>query len=191
MPNSASNVTQGKPKVTGAIFRAPFGTALPTDAKTALDKAFVCLGYASEDGMTNSNGIDTETTKAWGGDTVLSSLTGKTDEWKTTLIESLNVEVLKTVFGDENVIGDLETGITVKSVAAQPESACYVVDMILKGNVMKRVVIPDGSISSIDDVTYSDSAAVGYGITIACVPDAEGVTHYEYISKPAAAGESK
>ena len=34
------NVTTAKPKIDGAIYSAPKGTTLPTDAKTALDAAF-------------------------------------------------------------------------------------------------------------------------------------------------------
>ena len=45
---NASNVTTGKPKKGGAIFRAPAGTTLPTDATTALNEKFVCLGYCGE-----------------------------------------------------------------------------------------------------------------------------------------------
>ena len=36
----ATKVTAAKPKVGGAIWRAPLGTPLPTDAKNELDKAF-------------------------------------------------------------------------------------------------------------------------------------------------------
>lgn len=45
----AKNVSTPKPKVGGAIFSAPLGTTLPTDATTALNVAFKGLGYVSED----------------------------------------------------------------------------------------------------------------------------------------------
>lgn len=64
--NNSANVTAGTPKVGGAFFHAPLGTDLPTDANTALDTAFKNLGYISEDGLTESTSIDTNTVKAWG-----------------------------------------------------------------------------------------------------------------------------
>ena len=49
MANTATNVSTGKPNISGAVYVAPMGTTLPTDATTALDEAFTCLGDVSED----------------------------------------------------------------------------------------------------------------------------------------------
>lgn len=179
MPNSA-NVTAGKPKIGGAVYRAPLGTALPTDAVTALNVAFVDMGYVSEDGVTNSNTIESDDIKAWGGDTVLALQTDKTDTFQMTLIESMNINVLKAVFGDDNVTGTLANGITVEANATEQEDAAWVIDMIARGNVKHRVVIPSGKISEVGDTVYSDTEAVGFEVTVTATPDTSGNTHYEY-----------
>lgn len=181
MATNASLVTAGKPKIGGAVFRAPLGTTLPTNATDELDAAFKDLGYCSEDGVTNANTIESDDIKAWGGDTVLALQTDKTDTFTLTFIESLNVEVLKAVFGDSNVSGTLATGITVNVNAKEQEEACWVIDMLVNGNAKKRVVIPCGKISEIGEVSYTDSDAVGYETTITAIPDTSANTHYEYI----------
>lgn len=183
MGNNVSNVTTGKPKKTGSIFRAPIGSTLPTDASTALDKAFLCMGYAGDDGVTNSNAPDTDKVKAWGGDTVLVINNGKEDTFSFNLIEALNPDVLKAVYNSSNVSGTLADGITVKSNNDDSEHGAWVIDMIMRGNVAKRVVIPDGVITDMDDISYTDGDPAGYKITITAMPDESGNSHYEYIKK--------
>lgn len=181
MPN-AQNVSTGKPKVAGAIYRAPLGTTLPTDASTTLNGSFVELGFVSEDGVTNNNTPDSDKVSAWGGSTVLVLQTEKPDEWTMTLIEALNPNVLKTVYGDSKVtVDNLANTITVQATADQLVDQEYVIDMVLKGGALKRVVIPAGSLSDVGEIVYKDDEPIGYEITINALPDATGVTHYEYI----------
>ena len=166
--SDSKNVSTGKPKVGGAVFRAPLGTELPKDATSELDAAFKSLGYCSEDGLTNSNSPETDNVNAWGGDTVLNMQTSKEDTFKFTMIEALNIEVLKSVYGDENVTGTLATGITVKVNADEAEQSAWVVDMVLK-KAVKRIVIPCASITEVGDIVYKDDNAIGYETTLTTV----------------------
>ena len=185
--NVATNVTTGKPNKSGAIFFAPLGTSLPTSADDTLAAAFKALGYVSEDGLTNDNSPESDQVKAWGGDTVLNMQTDRPDSFGLTLLEVLNENVLKAVYGGSNVTVGGNGDITVKATADDLGSGSWVVDMILRGNRKKRIVIPNGTISELGTITYKDDEAVGYELTITDVPDSAGVYHYEYIK---AAGSS-
>lgn len=185
--NNASNVSTGKPKVGGSIKIAPLGTPLPTNAREALDPAFENLGFVSDAGLTNSNSAETEPIKAWGGTTVLNVQTSKEDTFQYALIEALNINVLKHVYGDENVTGDLANGIKIIANNNQQVEHSIVIDMILQGGRLKRIVIPNGKVSSVDTITYADNTAISYNTTLFCAPDStdEEATHYEYIQNAA------
>jgi hypothetical protein len=188
MATTATNVTVGKPKVGGAVHWAPLGTTLPTDATTAIASVsadYVDLGYVSEDGLTNNNSPESDTVKAWGGDTVLNLQTDRPDTFALTLIEAMNEDVLKTIYGASNIVADGSGNITVKATAQDMPSGVWVFDMILKGGRAKRIVVPNGTISELGEIAYKDSEAVGYNVTITDVPDTNGVYHYEYITATA------
>lgn len=190
MANDATKVSFGKPKAGGAIWRAPLGSTLPTSESATLDVAFKCLGYVSEDGLTNANSPSSEEFKAWGGDVVATSQTEKPDTFQFKLIEILNVDALKAVYGDANVTGTLETGITIRANSSEPAASAYVIDMDLTNGVKKRIVVPNAKLQSLGDVVYKDNEIAGYDMTIMAMPYTEydGDTHREYIGPTGATG---
>lgn len=183
MAQTVSNVSAGKPAVGGAASIAPLNTTPPTDATTALAAAFAGLGYISEDGLVNANSPETDEVHAWGGDVVLTPQTGKPDTFQFTLLEVLNTDVLKFIYGDDNVSGDLDTGITVHASADQDKGHVMVFDMIMRGGVLQRIVVPHAEITEIGEISYVDNDAAGYQVTITAFPDSTGKTHHTYIKQ--------
>lgn len=188
MANTATNVTTGRPRTTGSVHKAPAGTQLPTDASTALASAFTSLGYISEDGLSVTRSFDSDEIKDWGGQTVLTLESNYSDRFKFTLIEALNVDVLKAVHGASAVSGTLSTGITVSVQGAEHEACVWAIDMIMRGGVLKRIVIPNGAITEVGEVVYSGEDAVGYEVTVTAMADSSGKTSYEYIKAPTTTG---
>ena len=68
---NAAEVGVGSAKATGAIWIAPEGTALPTDATTALGSTFKLLGFTSDAGVQISESTSTDTITAWEGRTTV------------------------------------------------------------------------------------------------------------------------
>lgn len=181
MAQTASNVTAAKPKVGGAIHVAPASTTLPTDAATELATAFKSMGYVAEDGLKNAGFYDPDEIKAWGGDTVLTLDNGDGETFTFTLIEVTNVDVLKFVFGDDNVTGTLAAGIKIEKGDYNRPEQVLVFDMILRDGALKRIVVPKAVITSVGEISYTDSDAVGYEVTVKANKDGGGSSSIEYI----------
>lgn len=162
----AKYVSAAKPKVSGAVYYAPVGATLPTSVSATLDAAFKELGHISEDGLTNEIGVESEDIKAWGGSTVLSTQTEKTDTFSFTLIETLKADVLEFVHGQGNVTTGNDGLITVNVTPDEADEVVMVVDMILRNGALKRIIVPDCKLSELGEVVYKDDEATGFECTM-------------------------
>lgn len=182
---SADNVSTGAPKVGGAVFYAPVGTALPTDAKTALNEAFISVGYISEDGVTFSESRESQDFKEWGGSIVATQQTEKKDTVKFKMIEVLNQNALKAVYGTKNVTGDLTAGMEVDHTVDEPEELSWVFEMVMHGGILKRTVIPKAKLTELGDINYKLEDLAGFEATLQALYTGNS-SHKDYYVKPTA-----
>lgn len=182
---SVKNVVAGKPKASGGVLNGPLGTTLPTDATAEPDAAIKALGYISEDGLTESSERSTEKVKAWGGDTVKVLQTEFAATFSFTFIEALNADVLKAVHGDANVTTTAATASTgtlqsVKVTGEQLDHDVWIFE-VKDGDAKIRIVVPDGQVTTVGEVTYNDGSVIAYQVTVETFKDENGVYYYKYI----------
>lgn len=182
MANDPTKVSFGKPKSTGAVYVAPYGTTLPTTAWQTLNAAFKNLGYVSEDGLVNGIETDVEDVNAWGGDLVLSGQTNFKEMFTVNLIET-NADALKTFYGDSNVTVEGNGSITIKQNSAALPNVSVVFEMVMTGGRIKRIVVANAQITDRSgEITYVDGEAITYPAVFVAYPDANGDSHKEYIA---------
>ncbi|MFT3877138.1 MAG: hypothetical protein QM708_12055 [Propioniciclava sp.] len=186
MPNK-NNVVVGKPKVAGAIFRAPAGTALPTDATAPLAAAYKELGYASSDGWGRQIEKAFETIAAWGGDEVKRSRTEHSVGVTVTLIENLNEATQTAKWGTAAVTvtpANATHGkqITVAYAGDDTPSGVWVFDMYDEGR-LHRTVFPDAQDTTESfEQTFSDGSPIGLPFELTAYRDPiTGKYFYDYL----------
>jgi hypothetical protein len=166
----ASEVRVG---ITGELFKAPLGTAAPTDSTTALPAAWKGLGYISEDGITESWDDSVDNIVAWqNATTVRSATTESTGTLALTLIQTRGM-VLET-FHRGSQVTQPTTGnfrLDVKPIVADP--SCWVLEVI-DGTKHLRIFCGNAEITERGDIVYANGEPVGYPITITVYPDSNG-----------------
>ena len=187
MPNT-KDVRIGAPeqKTTGAIQYAPLGTALPslsdiTAAGVVLDPAFKGNEYVSEDGLTLTPSMSTTEIKDWSGSTVRKVLESFDGTLSWTMI-STNESALGVAFGAKYVThNDASDGHGAQNMVALgahlPEAQSWVF-LMKDGDARIVILVPNGQVTEVGEVTFAANAAVGWEVTLSCYPDAEGESIY-------------
>lgn len=183
MAVNSQNVLVGAPdqRVTGAILSGPLGTVLPSSAVDEVDPALTDSGYVSSDGVTLSRDYSTTDINDWSGALVrrlLESFSG-TITWAHL---EVNVSSLKNAFGDDNVVETAATAehgaqVAVMIGANQLPSKSWVFKM-KDGNARILIVVPNGSITDGDDITFASNAAITLPVTLSCYNDEAGYSIY-------------
>ncbi|MGV3564154.1 MAG: Ig-like domain-containing protein [Nocardioides sp.] len=193
MAVDASKVLIGAPDQvgTGAILSAPLGTPLPANARVAIDAAFTGSGYVSQDGLALTPEYSTSDIIDWSGATVrrlLESFNG-TITWSHI---QWDVASLRNAFGAENVTvtpGTPTAGeqIAVRLGAHLPEPRSWVFKM-KDGNQLIRIVVPNGQITTVDEMVFNKQNAIPLPVTLSCYPDAAGESIYIFTDDGVFAG---
>jgi len=182
-PN-ARNVAAAKPFAGGGIYWAPLSTALPTDEATALPAAFKPLGFVSEDGVQPTRDTSIEKIKAWGGDIVAALLADESRSFEFTLLEVFYEEVLKFVYGAENVTvtaptASVGTKYAVTDKGGKRDNVLLVFDM-RHGSKRRRLIVPIADYNLTGEQPYVDNALTAYTVTVEAIKDSSGVRVYDY-----------
>lgn len=187
MPTT-SDVRVGAPDqlTTGAIKHAPIGTTLPSlssISKTGvvLDNAFEGDEYVSEDGLTLAPSMSTTEIKDWSGATVRKVLESFDGTLAWTMI-STNEGALGVAFGAEHVTTQAATATHGKQAMVElgaylPEPQSWVF-LMKDGNARIVVLVPNGQVTEVAEVTFAANAAIGWGVTLSTYPDESGNSIY-------------
>ena len=167
--NNKDNITIGLPKPGGAVYVAPLGTALPTDADTSLSSDYANLGYITEDGLTVSTGESVDKIRAWGRDVVMNASTEYDKTFTLALMETIRKATLEFVRGKENVAVNADGSIA-SGDTGEPLPRCVVVVDTLQNNGsatprIHRIVFGDCQISDRSgDQNYNNSDPLTYPV---------------------------
>lgn len=183
-----SDVRVGAPDqlTTGAIKHAPLGTTLPsldsiTPSAVTLDPAFTGNEYVSEDGLTLAPSMSTTEIKDWSGSTVRKVLESFDGTLTWTMI-STNEGALGVAFGASHVTSKAATvehgkQLMVELGAYLPEAQSWVF-LMKDGNARIVVLVPNGQVTEVGEVTFAANAAVGWQVTLSTYPDESGNSIY-------------
>ena len=168
-------------QATGAIMSAPVGTDMPDTCADTLDSAFAASGYVSEDGLTVSPEYSTNDIKDWSGSTVRTVLEGFDGTVEFGLIQ-VDYEGAKQVFGDSYVTRTAATQTTGEYLKIAignhlPDPKAWVFNM-KDGDRRLRVLVPNGQVTSVEELEFTSSDPVTLGVTISCYDDGTGNAIY-------------
>lgn len=183
--NTVAEIAVSRSAVTGAIFWAPEGTALPTDATTVLAGAYQNLGYVGADGITPARDVTTDPVTDMNGDEILQLQTGFSKAYSAPMLQTRNEYLNNAIFGDENVTvtpADATRGkrLTVLDKGVVSPRGVMVIELGDGGTGKERRVCPVARIITAEEGALVGTAVQTFTLTYSLSKDSSGVYDYKY-----------
>jgi hypothetical protein len=169
-----TGINSGEVRVagSGAMWKAPLGTTLPTDSTTAWGAAFVNLGYAT-DGFKVTQNLKTQGISAW-------QTIEQVRLIATELIRSISFESIQS---NTATVGLAWGGATITPTTGGAYSMSVpggqLTDFILgidwnDGTTTQRLIVQHASLLALPTITYTRTDAVKYPLDVQALKPADG-----------------
>lgn len=186
---TVAEIGEARAVATGAISAAPLGTTLATDATTALNAAFVGLGYVGNDGVEQARELDSDDVLDMNGDLVYVVQQSVSKGYTAELLQYDNVDVKKMIFGSANVVttaGNPTNGFRI-AVTDKGEPAAHKslsIDTFRIGPTgvteKSRIIVPDAQPVSVEFGALRAGAVRSYTVEWRVFKNSAGVYCFEY-----------
>lgn len=183
MSTNAQNIYSAEPLATGVAFVSPLGTPGPTDAVTpvaTISQLWTDLGYTGADGFTEKNDHKTDMKRSLGGKIVKVLFTEFSATLEFTLMESLNADVLKAIFGANNVEVTAATSQhgnqvrVLKNSIRFPQQSWLIDTWDDELGAKYRNYAPVGQLISVADIKVVHTDIIEYKVTLECLESVIG-----------------
>ena len=169
--------------VTGDVYMAPVGTALPTTPTAALNAAFKSVGHVSLDAIVEGFSVTSERIRSWQKKGGVRSVVTEYDWTFQFVAMETSPLVLELFYGGAE--SDTAAGVSTTTITADVNTvakAC-VIDVI-DGDIYTRYAIPVVEVSDRGDTPINGSSATERDLTISISGD-ETALGYRYTNDPA------
>lgn len=157
-------------------------TNFPKDASSELPAGLNAkpAGFIGEDGLTKTVDRSTEKIKDWNKDTVIVLETDHSVVVKFTFLEAANANVLRAVYGADNVTIEGKN-ITVADAAGELPHFSFVGELNGGEGKKGRVFVPDAQVTSVGDITFQKEDVIKYEVEVECfaVDNKKFIAHFE------------
>ncbi|MFF3221717.1 hypothetical protein ACFYV7_02880 [Nocardia suismassiliense] len=170
--------------VSGGVLVAPTTATLPVGASSPTT-GFQPLGYVSEDGIESKGERKIEQIKDWNADIIANLQTEHSVRFGLTLYAVWDEDVLNEVFGKGNVTPGAATATngklyTIKETGSVLPRRAWIFDMLSENKKM-RIVLPNASISQVQERKFVSKELAGFSITIEAFKDDFNNKAYRYL----------